>query len=183
MRELIRGQDIRIDDHRSGTNQPKNWDDTSAEVHLDKRTNWGKRERATIKIPINSDREPYYELSNQRDVSFRRRISKEINDALSDRKKRERFVKEIIERIKNFESDLTDREKAQSAVKRIARAFDLNEKIVREMTLFSDHQLLSFFSLHTDIDDRIYFIRLTRFQIRIGELNARLLIRLIHTLF
>ncbi len=183
MRELIKGQEIRIDDHRRGTNQPKDWDDKSAEVHLDKRTSWGKRKRAIIKIPINSNREPYYELDNERDDSFKSKMNKEINEALSDKKTREKFTKEIIERIKNFESDLSNREKAQSAVKQIAKAFDLNEKIVREMTIYTENQLLSFFSLHTDIKDRVYFIQLTRFQIRIGELNGRLLIRLIDTLF
>jgi len=179
MKELIERQNIIIDNHRRGTGQPNDWDDSSAEIHLDKRTNWkhkGKFGQATIKIPINSDKEPYYEFNDKQDDSFKRKINKEINKALIDKKKRTLFVKEMIDRIKNFESDLANREKAQSAVRRIARAFDLNEKIIREIVTYVDDNILTFTTLHSDSENKIYFIRLDRYTLSAGEVSNRFIV-------
>ena len=56
---LIKKQTIIIDDHKRGSQEVKNWDDPSSDIHIDKTTNFpldGKRQKVRIRIPINSDR-------------------------------------------------------------------------------------------------------------------------------
>ena len=45
---LIKKQTIIIDDHKRGSQEVKNWDDPSSDIHIDKTTNFpldGKRQK------------------------------------------------------------------------------------------------------------------------------------------
>jgi len=182
MKALINHQSIRIDNHRRGTGQPSNWDDASADIHVDKRTNrrfGGKQVKVIIKLPINSDSEPTFEIRNSPNQSFKRTLTKEINDALRDKEKRNRFTKELVDIIKNYNSVMSEREKAQLAVKRIARALDLEDEIFREMRTYINDELLSFTTIHRE-GARFYFISLEQAQIRVGELDGPFVLRFIY---
>jgi hypothetical protein len=66
LRPLLEKQTIRIDDHKRGTREIKNWDDPGADVHIDKRTKYkvnGKVQSVTIRIPINNNRQISVEIN------------------------------------------------------------------------------------------------------------------------
>ena len=52
LKELIENQTIKIDDHKRGNREIKNWDNARSDIHIDKTTNFplnGKRQKVRIK--------------------------------------------------------------------------------------------------------------------------------------
>lgn len=161
MKSLIDEQKIRIDNHCWGTGQPNDWDNPSADIHIDKTTKSkynGKQGKARIKLPINSDRNPTFEINKSTNGQIRSRLTKEIKKAVEDRNRLREFTKELIEILKNYNSTLSDREKTNSAIKRICKHFDLSEEILREMTTYVDQELFSMATIHADVDQRNLYL-------------------------
>lgn len=120
-----------IDDHRRG-HAHANFDDETADIHLDKKANDG---RYRIRIPLNSKRPVTIERKGRRsDMNeIPQGIAREVQDAFEDEVKRDEFVKWIIDELKYFkykdENRNNDRNrdinKAFGALRRISHHFDL----------------------------------------------------------
>ena len=172
MKKLIENQELRIDNHKR--NEPNDWDTNSDDVHLHKITQVkfnGKPVTVDLKLPLNSDREPTFKIKNCKENNLKDKLTKEINDALSDITKREKFTEELINILKGYKSQWSDREKAKVAVTRLAKHLDLDENIVSEMTTYIDGKLLSYTALLSDKNKRVYFMTFNEKDIRIGEVN------------
>lgn len=105
LKNLIDNQTIRIDDHKRGNREQKNWDDKSKDVHVDKSTNIkvnGKRQKVQIRIPINSDRPIKISNKNDQVISIPKSLEREIIQALENKEKREAFVSDILNTIREF---------------------------------------------------------------------------------
>ncbi len=108
MKRLIDKQTISIDNHGRGTREALNWDDSAKDVHLDKKTNTrigGRLQKVRIKIPINSSRSISVTNQNGEEIEIPRRLRNEIMDAFADELIRRRFVVDLVDSLKNFESN------------------------------------------------------------------------------
>ena len=92
LKELIENQTIKIDDHKRGNREIKNWDNARSDIHIDKTTNFplnGKRQKVRIKIPINSDRPISIENERHQEVNeIPNRLKREIQQALENKQKK-----------------------------------------------------------------------------------------------
>lgn len=174
LRELIKDQTIMIDDHRRGSQEVKNWDDPSQDVHIDKTTNFpikGRIQKVRIKIPINSDRP--IKIQNERKGEIEgipRRLLKEINKALEDCSIRNNFIEEILTVLKDFKSALSSEERANSVLTRISKHFGLEwpkEKIKKYV-----NDVLSSYTLVYEEDGKEYFSKINNNTIEIGQNNG-----------
>ena len=175
LKELIKKQTIIIDDHKRGSREVKNWDDKTADVHIDKKTNFpvdGKRQNITIKVPINSDRPLKIENAKKEQLNdIPTKLKGEIQSAFEDKKKRERFINDIIKHIKNFDTILSNEKRVKRFLSNISKHFDLkwtDEKIAT----YSDDILSLYTQKYTDDDGGQFFITVDKNKIKIGENNG-----------
>ena len=128
LKPLIQNQSLIIDDHKWGAGEEKNWDKSSNDIHIDKKTKYpinGKRQEVRIKIPINSDNEISVQAKRNKLDDVPRRLKKEINDAFEDKETRDAFIRELIPILENFSSNLDSVEKAIGVLDRLSKHFDL----------------------------------------------------------
>lgn len=129
MRELIKGQTIRVDNHRSGTREPVEW---GKGVHLDKAINDKKHKSVRVKIYLDSDRG--IEFISRGDDDVRQRIVSEISDVLAQNpQKRKAFVEDVIKEIDRFSQNLSPAERRKNleeGANRIANHFNLGTSFV-----------------------------------------------------
>ncbi len=175
LKGLIEKQTIIIDDHKRGSREVKNWDDLTADVHIDKTTNFpynGERQDIRIKVPINSERPLKIENAKKKPLAdIPRQLRREIQSAFQDKQKRESFIKDIIEHIKNFDTILESEKRVQQVLSNISKHFDLkwtNEKIAT----YSKDALALYTQTYTDDEGRQYLITVDTDKIKIGENNG-----------
>jgi len=175
LKGLIDNQTIIIDDHKRGSGEVKNWDDQTADVHIDKTTNFpfkGERQEIRIRVPINSDRPLKIENAKKKKLdNIPGQLRREIQSAFEDKQKRENFIKDIIKHIKNFDTILENEKRVQQVLSNISTHFDLkwtNEKIAT----YSNDALALYTQKYTDDDGRQYFITIDNEKIKIGENNG-----------
>lgn len=175
LKGLIEKQTIIIDDHKRGSREVKNWDDKTADVHIDKTTNFpvnGERQDIRIKVPINSDRPLKIENAKKKQLNdIPAQLRREIQRAFEDKQKRESFIKDIIEHIKSFDTILSSENRVRQVLSNISKHFDLewtNEKIAT----YSDDILSLYTQNYTDDDGRQFFITVDKNKIKIGENNG-----------
>lgn len=128
MKELVKGQKIRIDNHRRGTNGVVYYDDSANDIHLDKTLYDGKKKNGEyqIRVPLNSER-PVTVNRNQKE-RIPNRLLKEILTAFEDSDKRNRFVKEMRDVLQGYpirNKNASEIDRVQYAMRRISDAFDL----------------------------------------------------------
>lgn len=167
---LIHNQIIIIDDHKRGTGEIKNFDNPQNDVHIDKETSYpinGKRQKLKIRIPINSDKEIKVE-NKRKEIDIPSQLQKEIKKAFENQKKRERFIRDILETLKNYESALNSEEKATKVLERLSKHFklDWDEETIKR---YRDDVLLAYTQFYTDKKGRRFFIKLDKEKITIGE--------------
>lgn len=166
LRPLINKQIIRIDDHNRGNGEVKSWDDQSKDVHIDKRTKYkinGKTQYVTIRIPINSDRKISVEIGGDRNAKIPNNLYKEIRKVLKDNSDAAgAFAKEIADEIKDYSSLLGNEQKAQAALNRLSKHFNLewtkdkiatyvNDNLVAYTQIYrSEKRKAYYFTLNTD---------------------------------
>jgi molecular chaperone GrpE (heat shock protein) len=171
LKPLIKNQTIIIDDH-SRNGEMKNWDDDKKDVHIHKNTKTkieGKKSNLTIKIPINSGRK--ISISNKNSNNFDkipRKLKKEIQKAFENKKKREAFIKDLIDVLKNFSSILDNEEKVKEAMRKISKHFDL-DRTRQNIREYLDDSLMSFTQFFTDSDKKQYFITINNKHIKISD--------------
>jgi hypothetical protein len=170
LKELIKDQVIIIDDHKRGTGEIKDFDNTQNDVHIDKETNFpveGKRQKLKIRIPINSDK-PISIENKRRQVPIPNRLKREIRSAFENREVRNAFMRDVLETLSNYKSVLNSEQKVLSILERLSKHFDLQwdtEKLVK----YKDEILLAYTQFYTDDNGRVFFIKLDRDKITIGE--------------
>ena len=121
---LIKRQEIIIDSHRR--NYSANWDNQADDIHLHKKSLDKGKGKYTIKVPLNSDRGASFTDGAGNNAPIPNWIKKEINNALGDKLKREKFVKDVVTAIKNYnDKHKTQEQKARQAMGNIKRAFGL----------------------------------------------------------
>ena len=175
LKGLIEKQTIIIDDHKRGSREVKSWDDQTADVHIDKTTNFpvdGKRQNIRIKVPINSARPLKIENAKKKQIDhIPTQLRREIQKAFEDNQKRESFIKDIIEHIKSFDTILSSEERVRRVLSNISKHFDLawtNEKIAT----YSNDILELYTQKYTDDEGGQYFITVDKNKIKIGENNG-----------
>ncbi len=177
LRNLIENQTIRIDDHKRGSGEVKNWDDQSADIHIDKETHFpidGKPQKVRIRIPINSDRVLRIEQKNKTLGKIPTKLKKEIQEAFQNISRRDDFIKDMVEVIKNFHTVLESKEQVKQTLERISKHFDLkwygNE--LDDLVEYIDRELISYTRNYFD-NGKQYSIKVDKTHIEIGEVRKK----------
>lgn len=119
---LIKHQEIIIDSHKR--NYAANWDNTADDIHLHKKSK--EKQKYEIRIPLNSNKEVNITNVNGSN-GIPSWLKKEIRDAFVDKQKREKFVKDVVDAIKEYNGKAkTQEQRARQALGNIKRAFGLD---------------------------------------------------------
>jgi hypothetical protein len=171
---LLDKQILRIDDHRRGNREIKNWDDNTKDIHIDKRTKYkvdGKIRNVIIRIPINSDREITTTIDGEKS-KIPASLEKEIKQALrGNPEKTKAFTNQIISELKNYESILENEQKASAALERISKHFDLKWTGEKISTFVTD-KLEAYTQIYEDKTNRRYFITATPFFLELSDITG-----------
>ncbi|NGM72763.1 hypothetical protein [Sphingobacterium sp. SGL-16] len=170
LESLIQGQVIIIDDHKRGAGEVKNFDNQQNDVHIDKETNFpinGKRQKLKIRIPINSDK-PIKVENKRKEIDIPSQLNREIKKAFENKKTRENFIRDVLETLKNYESNLNSEEKAIKVLERLSKHFNMewDEETIKQ---YRDDVLLAYTQFYTDEEGRRFFIKLDKEKMTIGE--------------
>lgn len=132
MKQLIKGQSIRIDDHRRGIAHA-NFDDDLADIHLDKRAKSGSY---TIRVPLNTNHPVNVEVQGDRnhEEAVPEPICREIREVFENVNTRREFVDWLVGELRNYpyreparQNDRNrDINRGFAALRRISRHFGLN---------------------------------------------------------
>lgn len=180
MKELIKGETIRIDPHHSGI--PIVWE-SDQDIHLDKETlikYGGKTVKVQAKISLNSNRgviiNPLKEntvRANER-IKIREKMIKEIKKAFEspkNRKNRDKFLKALIDEVKllNQTDSIADiKSEIQKVFCRIMKCFGLNDSTMEIMRNAANE----YFQVYPEKNEK-YFIFANKNNTIIGELDSR----------
>jgi len=172
LKPLIKNQSIKIDDHKWGNREKKDWDNKNNDIHIHKNTKTkidGKKSNLTIKIPINSDRPISIKNKTQRNrKKIPRKLNKEIQKAFKNKKVRKAFIKDLTDVLKNFSSILNNEVKVRDAMGKISKHFDLDwtTQNIRE---YMGDSLMSFTQFFIDSHNKQYFITINKKYIKISD--------------
>lgn len=181
MKELIKGETIRIDSHHNGI--PIVWE-SDQDIHLDKETlikYGGKPMKVQAKISLNSNRDVTINLLSENTVranerpKIRQKMIKEIKEAFEsskNRKNRDEFLKALIDEVKllNHQTDsIADiKSEIQKVFCRIMKCFGLNESTMEIMRNAANE----YFQVYPEKNEK-YFIFANKNNTIIGELDSR----------
>lgn len=174
LKPLINRQSIIIDDHRRGAREINNWDDPSADIHIEKLTKTkfeGKYQNLKIRIPINSERKISIQSKHSKMDVIPSSLLKEIRKAFSNKKKRNDFIVDLITILKNFESNLDSIEKARAVMKRISKHFEL-EWTDQIITNHFNDALNEITQVFIDDKKKQYYITINRKRIKISDVDS-----------
>ena len=179
LKSIIQNQTIDIDDHNWGNREVKNWDDSSKDVHLHKRTQFkieGQHRQVDIRLPINLNNEIKITSNSNELTEVPRKLKKEITEAFKDRKTRENFIKDIVLILENYESNLDSLEKANDTLKRVSKHFGLNwtKKEIVEYIGESIEKIEKIEKVLIDDENHEYYISMNNKRIRIGDIDKNL---------
>lgn len=126
IQQLIKNQQIRVDNHGYGNGKVNSWD-SSDDVHLHKKVH-GKGGEYEIKVPLNSNRKVTIKCKGKNETAIPEFIEKEIQDTFKDDDVRRAFVDSIVKAVKNYNSqDLNVEQRARQALGYIGKAFNLGK--------------------------------------------------------
>lgn len=161
MKELVKGQKIRIDNHKRGTGVVDYYDDPANDIHLDKTMYDGKKKNGEyqIRVPLNSNRP--VTVNREENKRIPGRLLDEIQDAFGNPDKKQRFVDGMREVLKGYpirDKNNVNVDKVQEAMNRISNAFGLgwNEGPVLNYVHPTKTQGLTFISLLRRGSDDFY---------------------------
>lgn len=128
MKDLVKGQKIRIDNHHRGTRGIDYYDDPANDIHLDKTMYDGKKKKGVyqIQVPLNSSRPVTVNHDEEKEIP--RRLLEEIQNEFADEEKRKRFVKEMSDVLNGYpikDKNHANVDKVKTAMKKVADAFEL----------------------------------------------------------
>ena len=172
---LIKKQTIIIDDHKRGCQEVKNLDDPSSDIHIDKTTKFpldGKIQKVRIRIPISSDRPITIENEKRQKVNeIPKKLYREINKALENKQIRNKFISEVIDVLKNFETALSNEDKAKSVLSRISKHFGLDWP-TESIANYAKDALLVYTLVYQKNSKEEYFAKIDRQKIEIGQYSG-----------
>jgi hypothetical protein len=175
LRPLLEKQTIRIDDHKRGNREIKDWDDPSADVHIDKRTKYkinGKTRSVTIRIPINSERAISIEIEGDRDAEMPNRLYREIRKVLKDNPQKARdLATDIMDEITDYRSQLANEEKASAALDRLSKHFDL-EWTRNKIATYVNGKLEVYTEIYTYKHQKNYYFTLNTQFIELSDITG-----------
>ncbi len=172
---LIKNQTIIIDDHKRGSKEVKNWDDPKNDIHIDKTTNFpleGKIQKVRIRIPISSDRP--IKIEDKRGQEIKKipgKLLKEIKQALEDEQILYRFISEVMDVLDNFETALSNEDKAKSVLTRISKHFGLDWP-TETITNYAKDVLLAYTLVYQKNSKEEYFAKIDKHKIEIGQYSG-----------
>lgn len=175
IREILKGQKIRIDNH--GHYESQRFEDKRFDVHLDKETKtkyYGEKIKVQIRIPVNSDRECTTEIVEGRGEMNRKKkeifemVSKEVRNAFSEKEERARFIDSMCQTLcETYPVILEDHAKAQDAARRVLNAFGIDySKVEIEKELFTINSHFAVFFLDKE-DNQKYHYKMNRKEIMV----------------
>lgn len=173
LKPLIKNQSIIIDDHNWGAREIKNWDNSSSDIHIDKKTKYpidGVKQNVRIRIPINTEREISVEIKKGKNNEVPNKLRREIIKAFEDKKVRDKFIKDLIPILDNFSSSLDSVEKAESVLRRLSKHFGLKwttQKIENHIR----GALLEYTQVYEDDDRNQYYITIDKSKIKISDVD------------
>ena len=176
LKSIIQNQTIDIDDHNWGNREVKNWDDSSKDVHLHKRTQFkieGKYRQVDICLPINLDNEIKITSDSNELTEVPRKLKKEITEAFKTRKTRKNFINDIVSILENYESNLDSLEKANDTLKRVSKHFGLNWT-QKEIVKYIGESIEKIEKILIDDENHEYYISMNNKRIRIGDIDKGL---------
>ncbi|ASJ70343.1 hypothetical protein [Granulosicoccus antarcticus] len=140
LRKLINGQNISFDTHQAGDGQGVHWKN----VHLEKTVH---NKQGKVRFPLLSEERPSNVGMNEKDF---RKISREVKKEL---RKNSNLVNDLVDavlmqldRFSEGEATLID---AQTAARKLAGYFDLDERIISSLpSRYKDMQLERLSTLH-----------------------------------
>lgn len=171
LKPLIKKQKIIIDDHKRGSREEKNWDDSRADIHLDKRTKTkieGQFQEVIIRIPINSEQEIKIESKKKEISDIPRILKKEIIGAFADKEIREQFVVDLISVLKDFKSQTANKEKAKEALSKVSRCFGL-DWTENEVNIYYTDAYNKYFAEITDEQNNVFLMSIDAKKITIED--------------
>lgn len=174
LKPLIQNQSLIIDDHNWGTREEKDWDKSSRDIHIDKKTKKykieGKRQEVRIKIPINSDKNISLDNKANKRAEVPQKLIEEIAEAFENKKIRDAFIRELIPILENFKSNLDSIDKAKSVLNRISRHFDL-EWDSQTIENHINGSLIELTQVYVDNESKQYYISLNENRIKISDVD------------
>lgn len=165
--DLIDHQSVYIDAHGKEEDpnlRDKIFDDSAYDLHLHKETKnvaiHGKKEHTLdIRIPLNNGQRDVTVKEGKKDAKAPGYLKKEIREALSDPKKRDKFAKDVAREISTYGSkQIDDKERAEKALRNIANAFGVPEIPVKEewyTHMYHTDNRLSAYSI-VDVENQRY---------------------------
>ena len=179
MKNLIKGESIRFDIHDSGSGQEVNSD---RDLHMHKIMNKDRYNGAEVLIPVKGDRELEIRKIKGNSRKVRNQIINEINNALKkDKKKRIRFVNDVISQIDRYSEDLPIEEKVEylkKGLSNIIKHFNLKNHILDEIKIIRDEKLNSLVTSHETEDNSLAYIEqdIKNRRLKVGDDLKELLI-------
>jgi len=172
LKPLIKNQTLIIDDHKRGAREQKNWDSNTSDIHIDKKTKYkldGKLQEVRIRIPINSNK-PISVTSRNKNIPPPQKLVKEIKKAFSNKDIREKFIRDLVDILDNFSSNLDSLEKARVTLERIAKHFGL-KWTKQEIDNYLKNSLIKLIRIYEDEEGKQYYIEIDKKKIKIGNID------------
>ncbi|HFU76163.1 MAG TPA: hypothetical protein ENK66_07950 [Arcobacter sp.] len=176
LQKLIDNQTIMIDDHHWGAGEIKDWNDSTKDIHIDKKTQYkidGKIQEVRIRLPINSNIKIKITTKSEKFLEVPRKLNREIKRAFEDRLIRDSFIQDLILTLENYSSNFDSLDNTKDALKRISNQFGLNWTDNELVTKIGD-AIDEVEAIPTDSNNKKYYISINRKRIQIGDIDSEL---------
>lgn len=168
MKQLITGQSVKCDIHDAGSKRPVEW---GKGLHIHKRMHGKNYGSAQVRIPLDEDKDLKIDVRGSAEI--RKKLFNEIKRAFNDVQKRTEFVEGLISEIERFSNGLKFEANCRKAAKRIAKHFELDERIKRELIKKMDSEITKYTSIHSGRDNKLYYITQSPGKIIASELRTK----------
>jgi len=170
MKNLIKNQTIRIENHIWGSGEIVKW---SKSIHLHKVMNSERYNRAEIIIPIGCFDEIEFKKITGKSSSVQKQLKNELEKAFKDKTKREKFAEDVLKRLISFSQKSTRQETLADLIegaKNIAQHFELKNTILEAFHEKIGDVYKTYTSVHKDNNGNEYYIiqDITGENIRLG---------------
>lgn len=168
LKTLIENQRIRIDSHYAGVDKPINF----ADVHIHKEFLDRKRRGGWIRIYLNGEK---IEFANRFKYDERSKILSEIKNVLKSKYVLEQLANDVADAFYRWSSKDITMKQAREYAKKIAQHFGLKKNIVEEFINYVEGALMQYLSIHSDEDNKKYWILQCKEFIAVGPGKVKLL--------
>lgn len=178
---LLDNQTIKIDDHKRGSKEVKDWDKSDVDIHIHKRMQYkidGKYQRVEILIPINSSQRPITFKKGKVQQDINKQLFEEIQSVLlSNDEEVRKFAESLAKELKNYSSILDNVEKTKKALERLSKHFDLKWSD-KEVASYANDKLVAYTQVYEHEDEKKYFGTVDKDGIEFGMVNPNTIHRI-----